>query len=401
MRTRRTSSKFVPAGFAVLAALVSIGTAQARIAILHAFTGRHGDGAYPIGGLIADKAGNLYGTTSWCGKHGQGTVFKLAPDGTETVLHSFWDGDGDGAYPYARLIRDKTGVLYGTTTSGGARDWGTVFSLAPDGTEKILFGFGRYTDGVDPEAGVIEDRQGNIFGTTALGGDHPCDGYKTCGTVFSLAPDGTETVLHDFAGSKDDGRLPSSGLIEDGAGNLYGETARGGAHGAGIVFTLAPDGAETALHDFGGGRDGANPAGGLIADKSGNLVGTTGGGGAYADGIVFSLAPDGSETVLYSFRGGRDGADPGGALVADEASNLFGATLGGGKYGLGTVFKLAADGRETVLHQFVGGRDGAIPKGGLIEDRHGNLYGTTQGGGGAGCSFENGCGTVFKISSGK
>ena len=176
--------------------------------VLHSFTGYPSDGARPYAGLIADSAGNLYGTTvyggasSGVGGPGNGVAFKLAPDGTETVLYSF-TGGSDGAEPYAGLILDSTGNLYGTTAGGGASDWGVVFKLAPDGTETVLYSFTGGSDGTGPYAGLILDSAGNLYGTTAGGG------ASDLGVVFKLAPDGTggytETVLHSFKGATSDG----------------------------------------------------------------------------------------------------------------------------------------------------------------------------------------------------
>jgi uncharacterized repeat protein (TIGR03803 family) len=194
--------------------------------------------------------------------------------GSETVLYSFTGGN-DGAYPYARLLADNAGNLYGTTESGGgATDCeeeggcGTVFKLAPDGTETVLYSFCNQTncaDGANPDAGLIADAQGNFYGTTYDGGSgSDCQAYSSsCGTVFKLAPDGTETVLYSFKGGND-GSEPVAGLIIEKKGNLYGTTLNGGAQGVGTIFELASDGTETVLHTFTGAPDGANPAGGLI-----------------------------------------------------------------------------------------------------------------------------------------
>jgi uncharacterized repeat protein (TIGR03803 family) len=259
--------------------------------------GRHcRDGAFPQGGLIMDTDGNLYGTTLQGGGIGvAGTVFKLAPDGTETVLYRFCRLGGTHCLlPAPGLIMDTAGNLYGTTFTGGADNGGTVFRLAPDGTETVLYSFcrlgGRYCrDGRSPAGGLIMDTDGNLYGATYYGGG----GLGHAGTVFKLAPDGTETVLYRFCTVVDcrDGVRPSGGLIMDAAGNLYGTTANGGI-GAGTVFKLAPDGTETVLYRFcrqSSCIDGARPAGGLIMDAAGNLYGSTQGGGIGEAGVVFAL----------------------------------------------------------------------------------------------------------------
>jgi uncharacterized repeat protein (TIGR03803 family) len=319
-----------------LALLIPVGGAHAksRETVLYSFTGG-ADGGNPFAGLIEDKSGNFYGTTVEGGADGDGTVFKLAPNGTKTVLLSFTGADGSG--PQAGLIMDKKGNLYGTTVFGGAHNGGTVFEVAPDGTETVLYSFKGGTDGTFPEAGLIMDRKGNLYGTTDEGGA-PVD----YGTVFRLAPDGTETVLYEFKGGSD-GAFPVAALVADSAGNLYGTTAAEGAGGNGIVFEVAPDGAETVLLSF-TGADGAAPQAGLIMSKKGKLYGTTLFGGANDFGTVFKFASDGTETVLYSFDSavnGADGFEPYAGVIEDESGNLYGTTYGGGPDGGGTVFKIS------------------------------------------------------------
>jgi uncharacterized repeat protein (TIGR03803 family) len=233
---------------------------------------------------------------------GCGVVFKLSAMGTETVLYSF-AGPPDGQYPVAGLIPDAAGNLYGTTEFGGvyngycekpnphnAYTCGVVFKLSPSGTETVLHTFAGYpTDGGNPYAGLLRDAAGNLYGTTLNGG---ADGS---GVVFKLSPTGTETLLHTFTGP--DGARPSAGLIKDTLGNLYGTTIGGGAHGQGVVFELircssAPSGYEfKVLHSFTGGDDGAYPWSGLVRDGAGNLYGTTSRGGASGNGVVFRLTP--------------------------------------------------------------------------------------------------------------
>lgn len=374
--------------------------AQAKFTVLHSFTISNDGPGYPYAGLLRDSAGNLYGTTEISGA---GTVFRLAPDGTFQVLHAF-DGQ-DGAYPLASLIADDAGNLYGTTADGGSAECGgggcgVAFKLAPDGTETVLHAFlGRDSDGdgEDPESALLMDDAGNLYGTTIEGGVH--HRYQDDGSVFKIAPDGTTTILHGFRGPGDgsDGLFPSAGLIADRKGNLYGTTTRGGAYDGGAIFKISPRGKERLLHSFTGEDDGSGPSGGMLRDRDGNLYGTTGGGGAFAGGIVFKLASDGTVTVLHAFAGGQDdGAGPYGGLIADHAGNLYGTTLFGGrteKYcpsGCGTIFKLAPDGSETILHKFSYDA-GAFPNG-VIIDEQGNFYGTTQQGG------SDFYGTIFEFS---
>lgn len=402
---RCLGSKFVLNTLLALAVLALPGNAYASFRVLYTFKGGS-DGSGSVASLIADAAGNLYGTTAsgggtGCGGGGCGTVFRLAPNGTETVLYSFAGGE-DGAYPVAGLIMGGSGNFYGTTSGGGTdgcegEGCGTVFKLAPDGTETVLHAFAGGSDGSAPEAGLIMDSSGELYGTTVSGGS------GANGTVFKLAPDGTETVLYAFQGGSDGGN-PYAGLIMDKSGNLFGTTEYGGTGGivsAGTVFEVMPDGHEKVLWDFcsrDSCGDGEFPVAGLIRDKAGNLYGTTTWGGII--GTAFKLAPDGTETVLHDFADRPDGANPYGGLVIDKSGNLYGTTFQGGKvcgdYGssCGTVFKIAPDGTETVLHAFRKLKgDGIIPQSGLIKDARGNLYGTTPT-----LTWHSGDGTIFEIT---
>jgi uncharacterized repeat protein (TIGR03803 family) len=307
------------------------------------------------------------------------------------VLYAF-AGRSDGSDPQGGVIRDKEGNLYGTATTGGAGYGGVVFEITPRGRKKVLYAFSDGDDGGGPQTGVIRDEKGNLYGTTDL------FGRNYCGTIFKLAPDGTETTLYTFTGY-----LPfPSGLTEDAAGNLYGTTLNGGAHRSGSVFKLAPDGTFTVLHSFGKSRDGVQPAAGVIGDSAGNLYGTTLEGGAADAGTVFRLTPDGTETVLYSFTGGSYAWYPNG-LIEDKNGNFYGTTQYGGSTkcfgnGCGSVFRLTPDGTGTVLYAFADGSDGGRPYAGVIEDSAGNLYGTASRGGAGNCAGKGmGCGVVFEI----
>jgi uncharacterized repeat protein (TIGR03803 family) len=376
---------------ALTASFTSASWAQARYKTLYRFTNT-GNG--PFAGLVADLQGNLYGTTAYGGTQNVGTVFELAPNGhggwNHTMLHSF--NGSDGGWPEARLIFDATGNLYGTTFLGGAHKAGTVFELAPDGhggwTETVLHSFNfSCVDGCEPTAGLIFDAAGNLYGTTFEGGDS----NTHTGTVFELSPDGhgvwTETVLHSF-GNGTDGALPVGGLIFDAAGNLYGTTEIGGASQAGTVFELAPDGhggwTGTVLHSF-NGTDGYGPQATLIFDAAGNLYGTTQYGGDSRAGTVFELTPDGhggwKETVLHSFNR-KDGREPVAGLIFDAAGNLYGTTRGGGANGYGRVFELAPNGQggwTETVLHTFKDQPGAVPLGTLIFGTQGHLYGTTEG----------------------
>jgi uncharacterized repeat protein (TIGR03803 family) len=252
--------------------------------VLHAFAGSP-DGEEPLARLL-NVNGTLYGTTSLGGAynsvhHFGGTVFSITPGGKEKVLYSFGNGT-DGAYPYAGLT-DVKGRLYGTTYYGGAHNWGTVFSITPGGKEKVLYSFGAHgNDGEWPTTGLV-DVSGTLYGTTFVGG-----AYNGDGTVFSITPSGTETVLHSFSNNGSDGWYPDAALLNVN-GTLYGTTYFGGAHGLGTVFSITLSGHETVLHSF-NGRDGSFPASGLV-DVNGTLYGTTATGGAHNDGTVYSITP--------------------------------------------------------------------------------------------------------------
>ena len=376
---------------AVLSALLLTaahpGQAQTET-VLYSFTDSP-DGAYPDSELVLHKKGNLYGTTFQGGAYGNGTVFELTAAGTEKVLYSFGSQPGDGIGPRASLTFDKKSNLYGTTEVGGAYGGGTVFELTAAGTEKVLYSFGSQPgDGAGPREGLTFDKEGNLYGTTAYGGAYGG------GTVFELTAAGTEKVLYTFGSQPGDGTDPQAGLTFDKKGNLYGTTRLGGAYGEGTVFEVTAAGAEKVLYSFGSlPDDGSSPTTGLVFDKKGNLYGTTPSGGAYGYGTVFELTKKGSEKVLYSFGSqAGDGFYPYAGLVFDKKGNLYGTTCQGGAYGGGTVFELTAEGTEKVLYSF-GSQpgDGGIPYAGLIFDKMGNLYSTTIFGG------ADGYGTVFEL----
>jgi uncharacterized repeat protein (TIGR03803 family) len=374
----RKATSFLIALLVFLAFPIILAQAQ-TLTVLYNFTGG-ADGAYPWAGLIRDKDGNLYGTTTAGGPSNAGTVFKLDTAGKETVLHSFTYSDGAG--PLAGLVRDKVGNFYGTAYQGGSYGDGTVFKLDTAGKETVLHSF-TYSDGAGLWSGLVMDKAGNLYGTAVEGGSY---GY---GTVFKLDRTGNETVLYNFTGGAD-GAYPEAALVRDKDGNLYSTTSLGGPYGYGTVFKLDTAGKETVLHSF-TYSDGAVLYAGLIRDKEGNLYGTAN-QGSYGYGTVFKLDRTGNEAVLHNFTNTPDGANPFAGLIRDKEGNRYGTTTGGGSYGYGTVFKLDTTGKETVLYGFSGGTDGNSPFAGLIRDKEGNLYGTTFLGG------SYGYGTVFKLT---
>jgi uncharacterized repeat protein (TIGR03803 family) len=354
------------------------------LTVLYAFQSGT-DGDTPTGDLILDESGNLYGTTKYGGSLGYGTVFRLDPGGKESVLHSFTDSDG--AYPYAGLVRDAAGNLYGTTFQGGPGYGGTVFKLDPEGRMTALHNFAG-SDGYHPYGVLIRDRAGNLYGTTGYGGT------DDSGVVFKLDEVGKETLLYQFHGSTD-GANPIAGVVRDREGNFFGTTSAGGRGacegGCGTVFMLRKSGEETTMYRFLGSPDGAFPFAGVIRGQSGNFYGTTFDGGrpgcidnGPGCGTVFKVNVSGREDVLYRFQEAKGEGLPDGGLVLDPAGNLYGTTLG-------TVFRIDTHGKRTILHHFSGGEDGGFLLGGLLLDAAGNLYGTAGGGG------AYGHGVVFKI----
>ena len=389
------------------------------------------EGTHPYSSLLADGQGNYYGTTSQgglnvdCGYYlGCGTVYKLSPSGSgwkETVLYSFTGTGGDGAYPAGNLALDAAGNLYGTTEyggnvvtcNGGLDQCGTVYKLSPNGegiwTETVLYRFNGYTtgDGSNPSAGLAIDASGNLYGTTPTGGQYGS------GTAFVLKPSSggtyTETLLRTF-GAPGDVANPSSGLIFDKSGNLYGTAGYYNNINAGVVYRLFPSGSswtESVLYQFSTAAEGYAPAGGVIFDAEGNLYGTTYSGGTYNVGLAYKLTPTSSgfwsESVLYNFIGvDGDGAEPQQGLAFDSAGNLYGTTTYGGVYsnscttiGCGVVFELTPTSKgpwhERVLHRFTTGNDGSNPDAPVVVDPRGNVFGTAFNGG-TGAS-----GIVFEI----
>jgi uncharacterized repeat protein (TIGR03803 family) len=331
-------------------------------------------GAYPYGGLMQDSAGTIYGTTYSGGISSAGTIFAVLY-GAEPVLHSF--SGSDGSIPKGGLIRDQNGVLHGTTEEGGAFGFGTVFALSSTGSLATLYSFaGGTSDGEYPYGGLALDSEGNLYGTTESGGAF---GF---GTVWVLSSSGSESVLHNFSGP--DGSSPAYGsLLLDKLGNLYGVTAYGGASNDGVVFRITTGGSFTMLHSF-TGADGSLAYGTPVEDAEGNLYGTAAEGGTYGGGTVWKLTAGGALKVLHEFAGGTaDGAYPLAGLVRDSKSNLYGVTYYSGVFGQGTVFNVKGS-SFALLHSFNCESDGCYPVGALVEDKSGNLYGTGNVGGALG-----------------
>ena len=374
--------------------------------VLHTFKDGH-DGAEPFSALLL-VGGALYGTTYRGGdRDDAGTVYEITPSGGYAIVHRFvlHAPPGQRANPDAGLISDAAGNLYGTTLEGGPMHKGTVYEVSPRGRVTTLHTF-TGPDGEFPYATLLRDAGGNLYGTTEAGGSSLCNGGG-CGTVFKIDTANKESVLYTFAGGTD-GYDPFGGVVRDRQGNLYGTTMSGGTthcagEGCGIVFKIDASGQETVMHRFTEGADGGHPAGTLLQGSGGFLYGTTDSGGAVdAGGTVFKISKAGEETVLYNFIGGSDGAGPFGGLIRDASGNFFGTTeFGGGsplcQTGCGTVFELDSSGRETVLYRFTGKKDGAYPLAGVIMDAAGYLYGAAPQGGDKRCANHAGCGVTFKL----
>jgi len=326
--------------------------------------------------------------------------------GTTKLIYSF-AGNADGEYTDTELVTDSAGNLYGTSVQGGTSSSGTVFQVTTSGVHTVLYNFTGSADGAEPYKGVTLDTAGNLYGTAVGGGGGSCDGG--CGVVFKLTNSSgtwTQSVIHTFTGGTD-GSGPGSPVSFDKHGNLYGTTPTGGANGVGVVYQMKPDGTGgwkfRVIHVFTGGADGAGgSAGRLIVDAAGNLYGVCTTGGTNGFGTVFEISPSHGQwqfTTLYAFKDQPDGGLPYGGLIFDKAGNLYGTTYYAGAHDVGTVYKLARSNgtwTESVLYSFKGGTDGAQPIGGLVTDAAGSLYGTTSGGGAASCS----CGVIFKMTRG-
>ena len=411
-------SMFFASQLALLLVVSSSAWAGGGERVLYTFTGGQ-DGSIPVGILAQDSAGNYYGVAQAGGIDQSGVVFELSKvDGRwgQKALYTF-TGGSDGAQPVGGVIFDPKGNLYGVANSGGLPGCidgcGTVFELSPggDGTWRfyLLHSFTNNSVGGASPTGILAlDPAGNLYGNTQGGGDSSCN----CGTVFELTPQRNgkwkETVLHAFRGGKHDGSLPfESGLTRDSAGSLYGVTTLGGTNDIGTVFriSLKRDGKwqGTLLHSFVGGSDGFQPLATPALDPEGNLYGTAyRGGNDCSCGAVFELTPtpagEWTESIIFKFSG-PDGIGTFATPIFDKAGNLYGTTFDGGSgicASCGTAFELTPVGngqwQETFVHHFQGASDGAAPRGGLIMNSAGKFVGTTLGGG------QNGDGVVYEIT---
>ena len=344
------------------------------------------DGSTPSGGVIADAAGNLYGTTQYGGSNNLGTVFEFAAGShTLTTLASL--SNSSGAYPTSGLVLDDSGNLYGTTYGGTAgNQYGSVFEVHAGTHAMTTLGTFNNANGAHPYAGVIRDSSGNLYGTALIGGSA---GY---GTVFEIAAgSGVITPVANFNNSN--GSNVYGGLTTNGRGDLFGTTGVGGASGKGTLFKVdAVTHALTTRVNF-NGANGSNPFGTLIMDASGNLYGTTSSGGGNGDGTIFEVMAGTNSLVTLASFSGTDGATPLSPLILDANGDLFGMTNTGGANNYGTVFEVVAgtDAISTVV-TFDGVIAGHPYYSGLIADSVGNLYGTASKG-------NDGVGVVFELSN--
>jgi uncharacterized repeat protein (TIGR03803 family) len=401
-------------------AIVAVVLPAQTFTTLHNFDGRDGaypwaglvqasDGNYygttRYGGAN-DTCANPFG-------NGCGAIYKITANGNLTTIHSFDGTDGDA--PSAVLVQAANGDFYGTTYAGGAHGVGTVFKMTPSGSLTTLYNFCSQTncaDGALPEAGLVLGPDGNFYGTTYEGGGHYFKCKMGCGAVFTITPGGTLTTLHKF--DRTHGSYPEAPLVADANGSLYGTTDEGGGQGChvsdgcGTVFKITSTGAFTMLYRF-DGPHGAEPAtGALILGTDGSLYGTTFSGGGNGSGTVFRISTSGKLTTLYRFcsqSGCTDGAHPYAGLVRAADGNFYGTTEVGGTHDCpggitcGTVFNVTPSGKLTTLHSF-DTMEGVNPLAGLVQGSNGTFYGTTINGGNHTACGQYGCGTVFSLSVG-
>jgi len=334
------------------------------------------DGSYPQAGLVLGSDGAFYGTTAYGGPNLHGTVYRVTPQGDETIFSNL---NGTNSYrgTTAPVFQGVGGVFYGTTGYAGSYSLGSVFAISSSGTESTLWSFGNGSDGASPSAGVIQGSDGNLYGTTTIGGAY------NFGAVYRLTPGGVETILWSF-GAGQDGQYPTYALLEGSDGNLYGTTSSGGAYSRGTVFKLTLSGVETVLWSF-NYTDGSGPASALIQATDGNYYGTTIAGGSYGGGTFYRVTSSGVHAVLWNFGSGSDGGGPEGDIVQARDGNFYGTTdFGGLTATSGTIYRIAPDGTETVLWNQGFGLSGAsVRVFGLTQGPNGYFYGVTASGGSA------------------
>lgn len=354
------------------------------------------DGAYPVSGLMQAADGNYYGTTTNGGTYQSGTIYRITPGGAYSVLYSF-TGNDDGSYPIGGLVQGGDGYLYGTTTGEGQYYSGTIFKISLGGEFSLVYTFTGGADGSQPKGPLVLASDGNFYGTTAEGGSH-----SYYGGFFQMSPGGTVTPLYGFTGGNDGGQ-PQSGLVQGVDGNLYGTTGSGTYEGT--LFQFVPGTLDTinTLYSFTGADTGANPFGGLVQGPDGTFYGTTDDGAStYCEaevvhgprfdgggcGTIYSFALTGANTgtvtPLYEFTGSSDGFNPMDTLIFGSDGNLYGTANAGGADANGSIFQVTTSGTLTPLFGFCAPNDcsdGQSPYQGLVQGSDGNFYGTTRSGG--------------------
>ncbi len=414
-------------------ALYRITTAGA-LTVLYGFPAKASDGTFPIGELLLADDGQFYGVTQHGGNDFSGTVFRvpqastaLDPAQLSTVLHM---SSGVNAVPYAGLVEDAAGVLYGTTEEGGPLNVGSIYALTKSGSVTALHSFGSSSGhevtglslgggtvygstrrggqgrqgtlfslsgsgpaqtlnsfvelGANPDSPPILASDGRLYGTTTEGGT---DNFV--GIAYRRESDGRLSLLHDFSGP--DGAFVASGLHQAGDGSFYGSTLEGGANDLGSLFRLTDSGGFTLLHSF-SGSDGRNPLSPPIQAGDGNFYGTTESGGSEDAGVLYRLSPAGQYSVLHHFAFST-GYYPAAGLVEGDDAQLYGTTTLGGGQGEGALFRISRSGQYELLHSFIGPTDGSNPAAPLLPGPGGSFFGSTQTGG----SF--GLGTVFQLQA--
>ena len=372
---------------ATLLCIAAAQTTQTVVSLetLYTFQGI-GNGGVPLSGLSAGGDGYYYGTTSTGGPNGQqgGTVFRLGADGTLLTLNSFLVG-GPNAAPTLGL----DGGLYGTSPGGGQGGNGFVYRSSVGSPLQVVGSFSSAVTGEAPYAGLLQGSDGNFYGTTTNGVNGALNG-----TIFQLNSQGKETVLHVFATDDSEGTLPYGVLVQGRDGDFYGTTSLNGPKGGGTVFKVSPQGIFTTVYAFTGGTDGTEPRAGLTPGGDGNFYGTTMNGGSSGAGTIFRLTPQGTLTTLHSFNpSGGEGASPAGALLDGGDGSFYGTTVNGGTSHEGTVFAVSPAGTFTTVYSFTGGKDGAQPYGALALGGSGIFYGTASAGG----LNNEGKGTAFRL----
>jgi uncharacterized repeat protein (TIGR03803 family) len=372
--------------------------AQTESVLLN-FGGTSGSSPY-FGNLIQASDGNFYGTTQLGGGGGCvggtcGTVYKVSPTGSFTLLHAFTNALSDGATPYSGVIQGTDGDFYGMTYYGGANNTGVIYKVTASGVFTLLHSFASATDGGKPSSNLVQGTDGNFYGTAQLGG------ANNDGTIFEMTPGGVFTVLHSFAGT--DGAAPSAALVQATDGNFYGTTVEYGTgcapapSGCGTIFKITSGGTFTLLHSLSGSTDGKFPNTALVEGADGNFYGTSYIGGVNNQGTLYRISPSGTYALLHSFSGtASDGNGPLGGLVLGSDGNFYGTASATGTKFNGTVFSIGTSGAFTLLHSFTGApSDGNFPNAGVVQGADGNFYGTTYEGGANGGA--TGIGTVYKL----